>query len=131
VESITIFWLAVPAVNLLAQRRAGPDGTVTHPNGYDWLVYASLLVLTPGLLLLKFWSEAPRNREGRLPRLGEWPIWKAVAATVSFALWALAVPGNPFMTTTDLLMIMWVVAAVVSVILGYVDKGINRPPAGP
>jgi hypothetical protein len=120
-ETVTIFWLAVPAAALLASEAA--DGkSVNHPTGYDWAVYLVSVTLTPVLLLLKFLSEAKRGADGKLPRRADWPWWKMGAATAAFALWALAVPGNPFMTTPGQLMLMWAVAAVVTVVLGFVDK---------
>lgn len=124
IETITIFWLAVPAVALVASEAAAPETAVAHPNLYDWCVYFALLVLTPALLLLKFLSQAPRGENGKpqLPPRADWPWWKMAASALAFALWALAVPGNPFLTTPGQLMLMWAVAAAATAVLGYVDK---------
>lgn len=128
VETIAIFWLAVPAVALLA-KEADPNGpAVAHPNGYDWSVYFVVMALTPVLLLLKFLSQAPRGAGGRLPPAAAWPWWPMAAAAASFAVWALAVPGNPFLTTPGQLMLMWAVAAAVTAVLGYVDKIVAPRP---
>jgi hypothetical protein len=122
VETVTIFWLAVPAAALLARESATDQHPVAHPTAYDLGVYFALIALTPVLLLLKFLSQSPRDDAGKLPGRADWPWWYMGVATVAFALWALAVPGNPFLTTPGRLMIMWSIAAAVTMILGYLDK---------
>ena len=52
--------------------------------------------LTPLLLLLIYLSKVAATGD-KLPGPREWPWWKMVAATIAFFVWALAVPGNPYL----------------------------------
>lgn len=52
--------------------------------------------LTPVLLLLIYLSKVAASG-GPLPGPKLWPWWKMVAATIAFFVWALAVPGNPYL----------------------------------
>jgi hypothetical protein len=54
------------------------------------------VVLTPLLLLLIYLSKVAATGD-KLPGPRLWPWWKMVAATIAFFVWALAVPGNPYL----------------------------------
>ena len=54
------------------------------------------VVLTPLLLLLIYLSKVAATGD-KLPGPRLWPWWKMCAATVAFFVWALAVPGNPYL----------------------------------
>ncbi|HZZ82605.1 MAG TPA: hypothetical protein VFE62_29170 [Gemmataceae bacterium] len=136
IETVAVFWLAVPAAALLAGEAeiakvqavgvaVGPTA-VDHPSVYDWIVFFSVLAATPILLLLQFLSQVQRDVNGKLPGWRNWPWWRMLASTLAFGLWAMAVPGNPFLTSPGRLMAVWAIAAVGTAILGYLDK-ILRP----
>jgi hypothetical protein len=55
--------------------------------------------LTPALLLLIYLSKVAAGG-GSLPGPRAWPWWKMCAASIAFIVWALAVPGNPYLTGT-------------------------------
>jgi hypothetical protein len=61
-----------------------------------WILW-SFAGLTPALLLLIYVSKVAASG-ARLPGPGAWPWWKMCAATVAFIVWALAVPGNPYLS---------------------------------
>jgi hypothetical protein len=128
-ETIALFWLAVPAAAALTEYQSGkkPSGATA----LDWWVYFGLLAFTPVLLVLSYLSGLAAAGAAR-PPARDWPWWKAVAATVAFAAWAFAVPGNPFLRDAPLLMAAWVVATVVSTLLVLLDPivihWIRRPP---
>jgi hypothetical protein len=52
--------------------------------------------LTPVLLLLIYLSKVAASG-ANLPGPAKWPWWKMAAATIAFFVWALAVPGNPYL----------------------------------
>lgn len=54
------------------------------------------VAVTPVLLLLIYLSKAAAAGE-LLPGPTQWPWWKMCAATIAFFVWALAVPGNPYL----------------------------------
>ncbi len=57
-----------------------------------------------------------------LDRLKQWPWWRATAATLAFAGWGLAVPGNPFFGSNEVAtMGLWVLAFVLSTLLSLFD----------
>lgn len=61
--------------------------------------YFFFVALTPILMLvLSLRHLALAGLEWRLP-LRDWPWWQIVASTIAFAVWALAVPGNPIVDT--------------------------------
>jgi hypothetical protein len=54
------------------------------------------VALTPLLLLLIYLSKVAATGDA-LPGPGKWPWWKMCAASIAFFVWALAVPGNPYL----------------------------------
>ena len=54
------------------------------------------VALTPVLLLLIYLSKVAATGDA-LPGPKQWPWWKMCAATIAFFVWALAVPGNPYL----------------------------------
>jgi hypothetical protein len=118
-ETISLFWLAVPAAQAVAtwlNNGQKPVGSTW----IDWLMFGSLVVLTPVLLVLVYLSGLAARKLPR-PGVNEWPWWKAFAAAVAFSTWAFAVPGNPFVREPPLLMAVWFIATLVSFILALLD----------
>ena len=95
-ETVTLFWLAIPAAQSLATYLAADGKTPPGPTWIDWAMFLLLLGLTPVLLLLTYLSGLASKDLPR-PKVGEWPWWKALASTIAFTVWAFAVPGNPYM----------------------------------
>jgi hypothetical protein len=123
-ETITLFWLAVPASRSLATLL--PADAQSPPTWIDWTMFGVLVCLTPMLLVLVYLSNLASQNKPR-PEIKSWPWWKALAATIAFTCWAPAVPGNPFLTNPAVLMAVWVGATVVSMVLGLLDPIITQP----
>jgi hypothetical protein len=64
-----------------------------YPPGTYWFYVA----LTPVFFLLVYISGV-RAASKPVPGVNQWPWWKLVASTIAFAVWALAVPGSPYIT---------------------------------
>jgi hypothetical protein len=122
-ETITLFWLAVPASESLAAWLYGTKPALPTP--IDWAMYVFLLVLTPVLLLLVYLSELASKKLPR-PPLKQWPWWKAIASVIAFGTWAFAVPGNPFVLDPTLLMVVWFGATLISTLLGLIDPIVEQ-----
>lgn len=97
------------ALSIAGERQWDPAG-----------VYYAFVIATPFALVL--FSVAKAIAEG-----GAWPklpplLWRAVAATLAFAVWALAVPSNPFQDNIGGAAIAGFLAMVVSPVLEAVDR---------
>jgi hypothetical protein len=53
------------------------------------------ICLTPVLMLLLFLRQLALAGKDWNISAAQWPWWRIIASTVAFAVWALAVPGNP------------------------------------
>jgi len=79
------------------------------------------VVLTPILLTAAYLTNSWKaNHE--LPKLKDWPWWKAFAATAAFATWALAVPGNGLIATASAASVTGFMAILVSLILSWIGN---------
>ena len=83
------------------------------------------VALTPVLLLLIFISKVAATG-ATLPGPALWPWWKMFAATVAFFVWAIAVPGNPYLADTGAA-VAGVGAMLVSTLLTVVTPIFERP----
>lgn len=129
-ETITLFWLAVPASEGLATWWF--SSKPTGPTSIDWFLFAFLLLLTPALLLLIYLSGLASRKAPR-PPARVWPWWKAAVSMIAFATWAFAVPGNPFVRDPLLLMVVWFGATLVSTLISLLDPIVDEwfsPKAG-
>jgi hypothetical protein len=93
------------------------------------IAYWFFVVLTPVLLLVLFLRQlAVAGKEWRLPPAG-WPWWRMIASTLAFAVWALAVPGNPIIDTKNAAsgVVGGLAATVVSGFLNLVAPFFERP----
>jgi hypothetical protein len=91
-----------------------------------WILW-SFALLTPALLLLIYVSKIA-SAGGALPRPPAWPWWKMSAATIAFLVWAVAVPGNPYLQGTASA-VAGLGAMLVSTMLHLVTPIFERPVA--
>ena len=111
-ESVTLY---VAAIGIAAA--AGGDNLplILQPIFLYWLC----AVLTPLIFLILLVRARALNQQSLLP--DKWPIWKIVAATIAFLVWALAVPGSPYLNFTGGPAIAAIGALFVSTFLGLLD----------
>ena len=83
-ESVTLYVAAVSS--LPALKEVG----ITSPIAF-WF----FICLTPVLMLLLFLRQLALAGKDWNISAAQWPWWRIIASTVAFAVWALAVPGNP------------------------------------
>lgn len=88
-EVVTLYIAAASAMAALKEALPG----VNENNTYWFFV-----IVTPVVFLVVYVGKRLANQQPALPPLGQWPWWKLVAATVAFAVWALAVPTTPYLT---------------------------------
>ena len=122
-ETITLFWLAIPASASVYTWLSGKKHE--GPTCIDWWAFWLLLGLTPVWLLLIYLSDRASKKLPK-PPLVDWPWWKALAAAIAFSTWAFAVPGNPFIQEPALLMAIWVGATLVAMFLGLIDPIVEQ-----
>lgn len=121
-EVVTMYVAAVSAT---------PSLRSTLPFVSTSLMYWLFAVATPVLLLLVYAGK--RSSEGLmpLPAVKELPWWKMIAATVAFLVWALAVPGNPYIIGEGGAVVAGFGAVAISTALSLLEPIFerNRPPA--
>jgi hypothetical protein len=83
------------------------------------------VALTPVLLLLIYLSKVAATGDA-LPGPKQWPWWKMCAATIAFFVWALAVPGNPYLKDAAAA-VAGLGAMLVSTLLNIVTPIFERP----
>ena len=82
-------------------------------------VYWAFVLLTPLMLVL---FEYAKSAEAGV----SWPdvrqvIWRALGATIAFAVWSLAVPGNPYQQLVGGIAMAGMLAVLISPLLSAVD----------
>ena len=87
-EAITLYVAACSVLTALKDK-VPPTSAVC--------VYWSFVILTPLLFLIIFVGKRRTAGMSALPAVPQWPWWKLIASTVAFAVWALAVPGSPYL----------------------------------
>ncbi len=96
------------------------------------LLYWGFTALTPLLLVLMYASKRASDGLPVLPKAREMPWWKMSAATVAFMVWALAVPGNPYVVGNGAPIIASFGAIIISTLLSLLEPIFERPfPAAP
>ena len=97
----------------------------------EWWILWSFLIATPIVVWLIYTAKLrSANPDAPLPlQPRSWPKWEMVAALIGFAVWAFALPANPYteghMTLTQL---AGVAVLVVSVALGLLAPIFKRRP---
>lgn len=87
-EAITLYVAACSVLTAL-KGKVPPTSAVC--------VYWSFVILTPLLFLIIFVGKRRTAGLPALPVVPKWPWWKLIASTVAFGVWALAVPGSPYL----------------------------------
>ena len=64
-------------------------------------LYWFFVALTPVLLVLVLAGKRRSEGFSAFPPWKEWPWWKLVASTIAFLVWALAIPGTPYLSTAQ------------------------------
>jgi hypothetical protein len=86
------------------------------------------VALTPLLLLLIYLSKVAATGDA-LPGPARWPWWKMCAASIAFFVWALAVPGNPYLKDAAAA-VAGFGAMLVSTLLSVMTPIFERPAPG-
>lgn len=84
-------------------------------------IYWGFTIVTPLLLFLVYVNKRATSGLTPLPPAKEWPWWKLFAATVAFMVWALAVPGNPYVSGETAAVIAALGAVFISMILNLLE----------
>lgn len=107
-EVITLYVAAVSAFAILpAKEQIAP------------IVYWVAALLTPIFLVLVLMNKQAAAGQSPIPK--PWPWWRMAAATIAFLVWALAVPGNPYVTTDAMHVVAGFGAIFISTILSLLD----------
>jgi hypothetical protein len=56
----------------------------------------------------------------------KWPIWKMVASSIAFAVWAMAVPENGVVSGNAAGVVSALLAPIMSSVLNLIDSIFNR-----
>lgn len=118
-EVITLYVAALSAEQALRDATGFVDAV--------WILWF-FVALTPALLLLIFVSKLAAAG-APLPGPRSWPWWKMIAATIAFMVWALAVPGNPYLRGTASA-VAGLGAMLTSTLLHLVTPIFERPAPG-
>lgn len=86
-EAVTLYVATLSAAHLLGSIMPGFDTR---------MIYWAFFLVTPGLFLFVYASKRASDGMKPLPSPKEWPWWELFACTVAYAVWGLAVPGNPY-----------------------------------
>jgi len=86
-EAVTLYVATLSAAHLLRSLMPGFDAR---------MIYWAFFLVTPGLFLFVYASKRAADGMKPLPAPREWPWWELFACTVAYAVWGLAVPGNPY-----------------------------------
>lgn len=84
-------------------------------------IYWGFTIVTPLLLFLVYANKRATSGLTPFPPAHEWPWWKLFAATVAFMVWALAVPGNPYVSGETAAVIAALGAVFISMILNLLE----------
>ncbi|HSM54555.1 MAG TPA: hypothetical protein VK879_00235 [Candidatus Sulfomarinibacteraceae bacterium] len=84
-------------------------------------IYWGFTIITPLLLLLIYINKRATSGLTPVPPARQWPWWKLFAATVAFMVWALAVPGNPYVSGSTAAVLAGLGAVFISMLLNLLE----------
>jgi hypothetical protein len=84
-------------------------------------LYWFFVALTPVLLILVLAGKRRSEGFSVFPTWKEWPWWKLIASTIAFLVWALAIPGTPYLSTAQGKMVAAFGALLVSTFLTLLE----------
>jgi hypothetical protein len=93
---------------------------MTIPSFSPMFIYWTFVVITPMLFLLLFLSRLQVEKQP-IPPFRAWPLWRMIAATIAFGVWALAIPNNPYIHGPAAAAVSGVGALFVSMVLSLLD----------
>lgn len=111
-ESITLYLAAVSTAQGLSEFFPFMDAKVIY-----WLFG---LVITPLLILLVYLK---KQQAANMPNLtvADYPWWRMFAGTIAFLVWALAIPGNPYVSSGPQAAATGFLALFISMFLSLVE----------
>jgi hypothetical protein len=116
-ESVTLYVAALSAAAAL--KSLWPWMTELH-------IYWFFAFFTPVLFVLIFLGKRRASGPPTFPPAGEWPWWKLFACTVAFLVWALAVPGNPYIKDPIASAAIGFLALFISTVLSVLEPLFDR-----
>ena len=116
-ESVTLY---VAAISAAAALNSFWSITGAH-------IYWFFAALTPIIFILIYLGKRRALRLPTLPPVGELPLWKLFACTVAFLVWALAVPGNPYISPENGGAVVGFFALFISTVLSLLEPIFERP----
>jgi hypothetical protein len=89
-------------------------------------IYWGFAIITPLLLFLVYVNKRATSGLTPVPPAREWPWWKLIAATLAFMVWALAVPGNPYVSGETAAVLAGLGAVFISMLLNLLEPIFER-----
>ncbi|MFW5941480.1 MAG: hypothetical protein ACOC9V_02645 [Chloroflexota bacterium] len=89
-------------------------------------IYWGFTIITPLLLFLIYVNKRATSGLTPVPPARQWPWWKLIAATVAFMVWALAVPGNPYVSGSTAAVLAGLGAVFISMMLNLLEPIFER-----
>lgn len=119
-EVVTLYVAAMSAAPAL--RSQFP--TISSAN-----IYWAFGILTPILLFLVYVNKRATAGLQIVPHPREWPWWRLTAATIAYLVWALAVPGNPYIAEPAAAVLAGLGAVFISTVLNLLEPVFERRSA--
>ena len=117
-EVVTLYVAAASTTQAVHSAMPSFDGRIT---------YWAFGVLTPVIFMLVYGSKRASSGLPLFPPIAQWPWWRMVAATIAFLVWALAVPGNPYIVGDVGAVAAGFGAIVISTLLSLLEPIFERP----
>ena len=116
-ESVTLYVAAISAAAAL-------KSFWSHITAVQ--IYWFFAGLTPVIFILVFLGKRRTLRLPTFPPVSEFPWWKLIACTIAFLVWALAVPGNPYISGESAGALVGFFAIFISTILSLLEPIFDR-----
>ena len=116
-ELVTLYLAAVAAAP------AFHDALGVSSKGIYWFF---VLVLSPGLFAMIMAAKRATAGMDAWPGAKDWPYWKMAASAIAFLIWALAVPGSPYLNSEPGKIVAAFLALLTSTILSIADPFMEK-----